>query len=82
MLAALIGLFFTVGKPIINLNKNIVTLNMSVGNLKEQLNKQGNDLEQHKIAEHESHKRLWDYNGEQDKKIDDHEKRIFVLEHK
>ena len=77
---ALVGLFLSVGKPIITLNSSITKLNMSIENLKAAQTHQEDELKQHKIHAHESHQRLWDHNDKQDKKIDEHERRIAHLE--
>lgn len=75
ILVTLIGLFFTVGKPIIELNKNITTLNVTVS-------QNSKDIAEQQKKAHESHQKLWDHNDEQDKQLADHEKRIIVLEQK
>lgn len=75
ILVTLIGLFFTVGKPIIELNKNITTLNVTV-------KQNSTDIKEQQTKAHEAHQKLWDHNEGQDKQIADHEKRIFVLEQK
>ena len=75
VIAALIGLFFTVGKPIIDLNKNITALNITVQQNSADICTQRKDAEK-------SHQKLWDHNGEQDKTLADHETRISVLEQK
>lgn len=72
-LVTIVGLFFTVGRPIIKLNSNITLLNANV----EQNNK---DIAQQKKDAKESHQKLWDKNDEQDKTIANHETRIAVLE--
>ena len=73
VLIALVGLFITVGKPILTLNSNVVKLNINV----EQNNK---ELAQQKKDAKESHQRLWNKNDEQDKQLADHETRLGVLE--
>lgn len=82
VIIALVGLFFTVGKPIINLNSNIVKLNLSVDALREKTNEQASDLKDFEAHAHESHKRLWDHNKKQDDKLQNHEQRIHDLEKK
>ena len=75
IIVTLVGLFFTIGKPIIELNKNITTLNVSVENNNQRLDKQEKDA-------HESHTKLWAHNDNQDEKLADHETRISILETK
>ena len=82
VLIALIGLFFTVGKPVISLNKNITMLNMSVERNNARLDKQEKAIEKQQQAAHDSHQKLWDHNTRQDMQISDHETRISVLEQK
>lgn len=79
-LVVIIGLFATVGKPIINLNSNIVRLNMSLEALNEKEEKLEGDLEKHITHSHDSHQRIWEHNAAQDKRLDDHERRIDKLE--
>lgn len=82
VLIALVGLFFTVGKPIISLNKNITKLDMSVERAYARLDKNEKAIEKHKESAHESHQKLWDHNAKQDDTLADHETRISVLERK
>lgn len=76
-LGSLIGLFLTVGKPIINLNTNLVKLNLMV----EQLQKDYTNL---KAESHEEVMKLSVDNSDAHKrihnKLDDHERRLGVLE--
>lgn len=80
VIIALAGLFMTVGKPIINLNKNITTLNVNVKHFGEKLAEHDVMLKDQQEHAHESHKRLWEKNDEQDEKLNDHETRIKILE--
>lgn len=82
VLAALVGLFFTVGKPIINLNETMTTLNVNVEHNSNELAELKDDFKSQRESAHESHKRLWDHNAKQDAKIQDHETRLGILEHK
>lgn len=82
VIIALVGLFITIGKPIINLNSNIVLLTASVQQNNKELEDQKKELEKQRDNAHNSHRRLWDKNEEQDKIINDHETRIKVLEEK
>lgn len=72
---AIVGLFLTIGKPIINLNTNITVLNESIKNLKAQSdNNERNNTE--------AHRRLWQHASEQDKTISEHEMRLHDLDGK
>jgi len=66
VLIAIIGLFFTVGKPIINLNTTIVKLQATVENLMK-------EVETFKSANSKSHEKIFS-------QLDDHENRISKLE--
>ncbi len=81
-LVVIIGLFLTVGKPIINLNSNIVKLNLSIDALREKTRENSEDIKEQKLHAHEAHQRLWDHNNKQDKQLNDHEQRIHDLEQK
>ncbi len=81
VIVALVGLFVTVGKPIISLNNNLVKLNLTLDHLKEDLDTQKKALADQQASAHNSHKRLWEHNEAQDKILNDHETRISHLEH-
>lgn len=80
VIIALVGLFFTVGKPIIDLNSNITLLNANVAQNNKELKEQKEELKEQKKNAHESHEKLWEKNDEQDKTLADHETRIKILE--
>ena len=82
VIIALVGLFLTVGNPIIKLNSNIVKLNLSVDALREKTDAQASDLKDFEAHAHESHRRLWEHNDKQDKQLAEHEARIIGLEKK
>ena len=82
VIIALVGLFMTVGKPLINLNKNITTLNINLENVTKRVDKNETELHAQSEKASESHKGLWKKSGEQDDKLADHEVRISVLEKK
>ena len=68
VIVALVGLFVTVGAPIIRLNGNIARSNVILDRLEKELAAQKMDAK-------ESHRRLW-------KHIGDHETRITILENR
>lgn len=82
VITALVGLFVTVGVPIINLNKNITTLNVNFKHINEKLGDHDEAIKGQQKHAHESHQKLWDKNDEQDKQLNDHETRISILEEK
>lgn len=75
VIVALVGLFFTVGKPIINLNTNITILNEGIKNL----NKRQDKFEQESCKEHEE---LWEHEDLQDKILEEHKMRLHDLDGK
>ena len=72
-----IGSILSVGvvvvKPILKVVEAMTELNGSVKALTEKFNK-------FEINNHDDHKRIWSHNEEQDKKIQDHETRIMLIE--
>ena len=71
VIIALVGL----GKPVVSLTKAIAQLTVVVEGLK-------TDLDNQRKYSRESHKELRDHNIAQDKELEDHERRIGVLEAK
>lgn len=80
VLIALVGLFLTVGAPIMKLNKAITTLTITAENVKERLDGQDERFEKQQEKAKESHEKLWAHNEQQDTKLVDHEFRIRKLE--
>ena len=75
VIAAIAGLFVTVGKPIIDLNRTLTRLETKMGEMETKYD----NLENHGT---EARRRLWLKNEEQDRKLCDHESRICALEQK
>lgn len=73
IVVAMLTTAVTIGAPIIKLNTAITRLIVKLDGLGVDLD----DLEKHN---HESHRRLWDHNDEQDEKLADHETRLQVIE--
>jgi uncharacterized protein YoxC len=73
VIIALVGLVATFVKMTASLTKTLTELTVTVRELR-------SDLSLHRNSAHESHKRLWEHNTAQDKKLEDHEKRIYTLE--
>ena len=75
VLVVIIGLFCTVGAPIIKLNTNITRLNASL---------EATQRDQAKLEQdnHDAHKRMWDHNDEQDKMLEEHRIRLHDLDGK
>ena len=75
VIIALVGLGASVIKPVVSLTKAITQLTVVVEGLKA-------DMDNQRQYSRESHKELWDHNTAQDKELEDHERRIGVLEAK
>ena len=73
VIIALVGLIAAVVGPIVKLNTTITRLTVVIGKME-------GDFDKLTTKNTESHGRLWDKNEEQDKKLEDHEKRINILE--
>ena len=80
VLISLVGLFMTVGKPIISLNNNITLLRADIQQNSKEIEEQKSELQKQREYAKESHRRIWDHNDEQDKILGDHETRIAILE--
>ena len=80
VIATLVGLFFTVGKPILNLNKNLVKFNISIEHNTSEIADLKTELAHQRSEATASHNRLWDHNDKQDKQLSEHELRIGLLE--
>ena len=74
-LGTILGVGVTVVKPILEVVKTMTELNESIKNLTDKFN-------MFEVANSEAHKRLWGHNDEQDEKIQDHEKRISLIENR
>lgn len=75
VIIALVGLFFTVGAPIIKLNTNLTKLNAA-------LEATQKDQDKYERGNHEAHRRLWDHNEAQDKELEEHRLRLHDLDGK
>lgn len=73
VLVVLVGLFATVGAPIIKLISSITKLTVTVENLRE-------NVESVTKRNTDAHRRLWEHNEEQDREIKDHGMRLEKLE--
>lgn len=75
VIIALAGFAISIITPIIKLTKSITTLTVTL----EQVD---NRLTAQEQSSKNSHKRLWEKNEEQDEKLNDHERRITLIERK
>ena len=76
----IVALFFLVGKPILNLNRTLTRICTQMEQFQQRLDTQRGDIDTMRREAKESHKRLWDHNGKQDGRLDEHEKRISAIE--
>jgi len=75
VIIALVGLFFTVTKPIIELNKTITRMDAK-------LEAVSTTQEAYESTNTKNHSRIWDKITEQDKVLDDHAIRLHDLDGK
>lgn len=75
VLVVVVGLFLSVGAPVIQLNSTITKLSTLVQSIQDRQARQERDNT-------DSHRRLWRHNDEQDATLNDHETRITILERK
>ena len=75
VIIALVGLGASIIKPVITLTQSITKLTMVVERVEA-------DLKAQAAHSHESHAKLWAHNDEQDQRLEDHERRIGILEQK
>ena len=72
-LGSILGVGVTVVKPILEVVKTMTELNESIKNLAEKFSR-------FEVNNHDDHKRIWCHCEEQDEKLNDHEKRIWIIE--
>lgn len=75
VLVVIVGLFCTVGAPIIKLNTNITKLNASLESTQKDQAKLERD-------NNDAHKRIWEHNDTQDKMLEEHRLRLHDLDGK
>lgn len=73
VVAGLLTTAIAIGAPVIKLNTTITRLIVKLDGL-------GEDMAQFEVNNHESHRRIWKHNDEQDYKLADHETRLQVIE--
>ncbi len=74
-MGTILGVGVIVVKPILQVVKSITELNESIKTLSEKFSV-------FEVSNLEAHKRIWNHNDEQDEKIQDHEKRLSIIENK
>lgn len=73
VIASLATLFVLLAKPLVNLVRVIAELTTIVDELANKICRMNDDNK-------DSHKRLWEYNGIQDKRLNEHDTKIGVIE--
>ena len=73
-ISAIVSFVVLIGKPIYSSAKNTATMATELKNFNE-------NFERFRAKNEEEHNELWDKNDEQDEHINDHEKRIWHIEH-
>jgi hypothetical protein len=73
-LGSILSVGVIIVKPILQVVKTMTELNESIKNLAEKFGR-------FEVNNHDDHKRIWCHNEEQDEKLQDHEKRIYCIEH-
>ena len=75
VIIAIVGLGIAIVKPVVSLTQSITKLTVLVDKLAE-------DMGEYVGKNRDSHARIWEKNKEQDDRLNDHDKRISVMEHK
>ena len=75
VIIALVGLIAVMVRPMINLTKAITELTVTVKSL------QG-EFAEFKTNTHESHREIWNHIRKQDDQIEDHERRLQIIENR
>jgi len=73
-LGSILSVGVIIVKPILQVVKTMTELNESIKNLAEKFGR-------FEVNNHDDHKRIWCHNEEQDGILQDHEKRIYCIEH-
>lgn len=86
VIVVLINMILSIYNPISKSQKEntkaMTELTMTIKNMSEKMLNYEKDMDSLDVKNHESHKRLWDKNEEQDRQLIDHENRIVKLEEK
>lgn len=75
VIIALVGFVAAVANPLTRLTRSITTLTVVVERLQ-------TDVEEQRQHSRQSHQRIWEHSETQDRRLDDHERRIGNLEQK
>lgn len=68
-------------KAITELTKTMTTFKDELQNLKAEQAEIKVEFKENSLHEREAHRRLWTHNNEQDKRLDEHDKQLLLIEH-
>ena len=80
VIVTLVGLAAAVGGPVLKLNGSITRLTTLLQAIEHRLDTLEQGAKEQRTHAAESHRRIWTHNDEQDARLEDHEKRITLLE--
>ena len=80
VIVTLVGLAAAVGGPVLKLNASITKLTTLLQVIEQRLDTLEQGAKEQRTHAAESHRRIWAHNDEQDDRLEDHEKRITLLE--
>lgn len=80
VIVTLVGLAAAVGGPVLKLNGSITRLTTLLQAIEHRLDTLEQGAKEQRTRAAESHRRIWNHNDEQDARLEDHEKRITLLE--
>ena len=80
LIAGLLTTAIAIGAPVLKLNTAITKLIVKLDSLGDDLNNLNRDVADLELKNHESHRRIWIKNDEQDEKLADHESRLKIIE--
>ena len=80
VIVTLVGLAAAVGGPVLKLNGSITRLTTLLQAIEHRLDTLEQGAKEQRTHAAESHRRIWNHNDEQDACLEDHEKRITLLE--
>lgn len=80
VLVTLVGLAVAVGGPVLKLNGSITRLTTLLQAIEHRLDEVEREARDQRAHAAESHRRIWAHSDEQDERLEDHEKRITLLE--
>ena len=80
VIVTLVGLAVAVGGPVLKLNGSITRLTTLLQAIEHRLDEVEREARDQRAHAAESHRRIWAHSDEQDERLEDHEKRITLLE--